>query len=184
MKETRWKKQPKMIKDENFFWRWIKAPFRFHDFDLENVQCINQGQLDKDVTGEPQILLYFVAFCKNCGAHVQVNRETYVVGEPPLYKRWFCVHNPAKYKLHLEQAQERAAEMMKMTSEQYQELDAFLNNQMQGQVINDDGQWVNASNMRPVLTDELKQTNAALQARLNHIRQHPDIRHKNSDEND
>ncbi len=157
MKETRWKKQPKMIKDENFFWRWIKAPFRFHDFDLENVQCINQGQLDKDVTGEPQILLYFVAFCKNCGAHVQVNRETYVVGEPPLYKRWFCVHNPAKYKLHLEQAQERAAEVMAMTPEQYQELDALLNNEMQGQVIiNENGQWVNASSMRPATDEEMR----------------------------
>ncbi len=112
-------------KPEPWLIRLLKAPFRFHDYDLENPRCINNESLDKDVTGEPRVLLYFVAFCKNCGKPIQVNRESYLV-PIPWHKRWFCFHKPKAYKLHQEQALEREAEMMSMGMEDYQQFDRLL----------------------------------------------------------
>lgn len=108
------------MKNEHWIIRILKTPFRLHDFDLLNPSCINQGSLDKDVTGEPHALLYFVVFCKNCGKHVQVNHETYILGKLPLRKRLFCHHRPEAYYQHLEKAQEREAEMASMTFDDYQ----------------------------------------------------------------
>ncbi len=112
-------------KPEPWLIRLLKAPFRFHDFDLENPRCINSESLDKDVTGEPKVLLYFVAFCKNCGKSIQVNRDCYIV-PIPWYKRWFCFHKPKAYKLYQERALEREAEMMSMSNEQYQLFDRWM----------------------------------------------------------
>lgn len=118
--------KPKQIKDEPFIIRLIKAPFRLHDFDLENVECINQGSVDKDVTGEPHVLLYFAAFCRNCGQPVQVSRETFIDREISFRKRWFCFHQKAAFQVHLEQVKEKAAEMVAMRPEDYEQFNHDL----------------------------------------------------------
>ncbi len=116
----------KTIKDEPWILRWVKAPFRLHDFDLENVQCINQGSLDKDVTGNPHALLYFVALCRNCGTPVQVSRGTFLAGDLTWRQRWFCKYDPAAYKLHLEHIHEKASETVAMSSDDYKDLNEWL----------------------------------------------------------
>lgn len=119
------KKQP--TKSESWLIRLIKAPFRLHDFDLENVQCINEGSLDKEVTLNPQGILYFVAFCNNCGAPVQVSRGTFIAKGLPWRKRWFCRHDSTAYKLHLEHVRERMAELTQMTVDDYKRVEEQLN---------------------------------------------------------
>ena len=119
------------MKKENWIARWLKAPFRFHDFDLENVQCINQGSLDKDVTGNPHALLYFFAFCKHCGKPVQVSRQTYIDDEPfTWWQRWFCVRDPGAYKIYAEQARERRDELTPMDTDAYKMMDEWLESHM------------------------------------------------------
>ncbi len=112
----------------------LLAFFRNHDFDYENAQCINQSSLDKDVTGEVKILLYFVVFCKHCGKALQTDRETYA--KPSLWQRWFCVHNSKAAKIQLDNVRARAAEIMRMTPDEYSWLNKALENELDIRSLN------------------------------------------------
>lgn len=103
-----------------FLFNLLLAPFRVHEFDLDNIVMLNQGSLDKDVTQEPRVMLYFVALCKHCGRPHQVSRETYIDPESiGLWDKWFCVRDPVVFKHWKEQLKERAGELQEMTAEDY-----------------------------------------------------------------
>lgn len=132
----------------------LLAFFRSHDFDYENAQCINQSSLDKDVTGEVRILLYFVVFCKHCGKALQIDRESY--GKPSPWQRWFCVHNSKAAKIQFDNIRERAAEIMRMTPEEYSWLNKALENELDIRSLNDAAKFKiqQALDLRLIYTDK------------------------------
>lgn len=103
-----------------YLFNLLLAPFRFHDFDLDNVIVMNTGPIDKDVTNEPRVLLYFVALCKHCGQPIQVSRSTYIDPESiTRWDKWICIRHKAVFEHWKEQVTERKAELRAMNPTDY-----------------------------------------------------------------
>lgn len=108
---------------------YIKALWTVHDFDYDDPEMTTGGSIDKDVTGEPRVMLEFRAFCKHCGKGIPVTRETF--NEPTPWQRWYCARNPRIFDQWQEHQTERGLEMQLMDKDDYLKLTRKLDAKME-----------------------------------------------------